>query len=161
MTVTRTFIIVCAAVLAVTAMGADTPKSAQDFQTSDTWHEVFKGANDQTVSTKGAVRTDAGRYEVWFKIESPLPHICRGNAFARSPADSVICESEKRSKTESSVSYYEINCARGTSRITQSIDYNFEGEVITQSDNESAKWTRPFPDSIGEGLNRLFCKQEN
>ena len=161
MTATRTPIIVCAAALPVTAMGADTPKSAQDFQDSDTWHEVFKGANDQTVSTKGAVRTDAGRYEVWFKIESPLPHICRGNAFARSPADSVICESEKRSKTESSVSYYEINCARGTSRITQSIDYNFEGEVITQSDNESAKWTRPFPDSIGEGLNRLFCKQGN
>ncbi|MCM2364162.1 surface-adhesin E family protein [Pseudomonas sp. SR18] len=161
MTVTRTFIIVCAVVLPVTAMGADTPKSAQDFQASDTWHEVFKGANHQTVSTKGAVRTEAGRYEVWFKIDSPLPPICRGNAFARSPADSVICESEKRSKTESSVSYYEINCARGTSRITQSIDYSFEGEVITQSDNESAKWTRPFPDSIGEGLNKQFCKRGN
>ncbi|EIU1656292.1 surface-adhesin E family protein [Pseudomonas aeruginosa] len=161
MTVTRTFIIVFAVVLSVTAMSADTPKSAQDFQASDTWHEVFKGANDQTVSTKGAVRTETGRYEVWFKIDSPLPPICRCNVFARSPADSVICKSEKRSKTESSVSYYEINCARGTSRITQSIDCNFEGEVITQLDHESGKWTRPFPDSVGEGLNKLFCKRGN
>lgn len=109
MTVTRTFIIVFAVVLSVTAMSADTPKSAQDFQASDTWHEVFKGANDQTVSTKGAVRTETGRYEVWFKIDSPLPPICRCNVFARSPADSVICKSEKRSKTESSVSYYDLN----------------------------------------------------
>jgi len=157
----RSILSVYAAILPLVAIGADGPKSALDFQASDTWHEVFKGANDQTVSTKGAIRTDVGRYEVWFKIDSPLPPLCRGNAFARSPADSVICESEKRSKTESSVSYYEINCVRGTSRITQSIDYNFEGEVITQSDNESAKWTRPFPDSIGEGLNKLFCKREN
>lgn len=161
MTFIRSILSVYAATLSLVAIGADGPKSALDFQASDTWHEVFKGANDQTVSTKGAIRTDVGRYEVWFKIDSPLPPLCRGNAFARSPADSVICESEKRSKTESSVSYYEINCARGTSRITQSIDYNFEGEVITQSDNESAKWTRPFPDSIGEGLNKLFCKREN
>lgn len=92
---------------------------------------------------------------------TPLPPICRCNVFARSPADSVICKSEKRSKTESSVSYYEINCARGTSRITQSIDCNFEGEVITQLDHESGKWTRPFPDSVGEGLNKLFCKRGN
>ena len=154
----RLFLILSAALLPMAVSAAQAPISAQDFQSSDTWHEVFKGANDQTIFTKGAVRTEAGRYGVWVKVDSPLSPTCRGNAFSRSPTDTVICDGEKRSKTQISVSYYEINCLKGSSRITQSIDYNFEGEVIRQSDDESARWKRPFPDSIGEGLNRLFCE---
>lgn len=40
---------VYAAILPLVAIGADGPKSAQDFQTSDTWHEVLEGIVSRVV----------------------------------------------------------------------------------------------------------------
>lgn len=139
---------------------AAAPSNVQEFVANDPWHYFSDGANGEKIFTKGAQRHDKDRYEVWFKVEYPGPKNCGGNLFMKSPMDRVICESEKDSKIEVSINLYEINCRNGTSRVTESIDYDFSGRILMQESRKDSNWTKVIPDTIGEGLSNLFCKQD-
>ena len=151
--------LVLAAVLPL-GVAAAAPSNVQEFVANDPWHQFSDGVNGQKVFTKGVLRHDKGRYELWFKVEYPQPKSCGGNLFMKSPMDRVICDNEKDGEIEISMNLYEINCNNGTSRVTESIDYDFSGKTLNHTSNKRAEWTRTIPDTIGEGLNTFYCKQD-
>ena len=139
---------------------AAAPSNVQDFIANDPWHHFSDGANGEKIFIKGAQRHDKGRYEVWFKVEHPVPKSCAGNQLMKSPMDRLICENDKEGNVEISTNLYEINCNNGKSRVTESIDYDFSGKVLKHTSNKKSEWSRTIPDTIGEGLSTYFCRHD-
>jgi len=132
----------------------------RDFIANDEWFHFTDTASGGKVFTKGVVRLDPGRFQLWFKVEKPQPKECRKEPFFRSPMDSALCDDKEAHDLGESLNLFEMNCENRTGRIVQATYYNFNNDILDSFEEPDAPWTRQVPDSIGEGFISYFCEGE-
>lgn len=132
---------------------------AREFIANDEWHPFSETASGAKVFTKGAVRLRPNRLQVWFKVEFNQPKECgsSGNVFMRSPLEDMLCNQKRSDELGQSLNLLDIDCAAGKTRVIETVEYNFAGDVTHSADLSDAKWGRIIPDTIGADLYSSMC----